>query len=444
MADELFANGKVSSVFIKLAIPSILVLLLMISTFVIDGILIGQFIGLEGLAAFNLVYPVFSVLIAIAIVIATGGSAIVGKYLGQNKIKEANHVFNLALILAVIFSITLSAITLFFADDITRSLGATDLLFESTKDYFSTLAIFFILFIIGLVFQHFIRNEGNFIYPIITTIVSVVINIPLTYVFLGIFDWSVGAAALGTGISMIPSTVLLVVYFLRKQSVMSYGRPIIDFSVIKRILYNGSSDGLSEISAGIVVLTFNLILIQHLGEIGIAAFAIISLTSLIMIMICAGLAMTLQPMVSYNFGANEIQRVKDTLKISIKLGILIGVVFYLTVFVFGDYFIELFSGDDEELTSLAFDAIRVYGFSYIFLGINYLSSGYLTALQKPKISLIISMSYNLIFVLIGLMAFSHFFSTPGIWWAVPFANIVTVFISLYFVKRTNQKMFEST
>jgi Na+-driven multidrug efflux pump len=191
-------------------------------------------------------------------------------------------------------------------------------------------------------------------------------------------------------------------------------------------------------------LTFNLILIQHLGEIGIAAFAIVSLTSLIMIMICAGLAMTLQPMVSYNFGANKIKRVKDTLKISIKLGVLIGVVFYLLIFIFGDYFIELFSGDDEELTSLAFDAIRVYGFSYIFLGINYLSSGYLTALQKPKTSLVISMSYNLIFVLIGLMAFSHFFSTPGIWWAVPFANIVTVFISLYFIKRTNKEMLEST
>ena len=444
MSNELFANGKVSMIFIKFAIPSILVLLLTISTFLIDGILIGQFIGLEGLAAFNLVYPVFSVLIATAIVIATGGSAIVGKYLGQNKIKDANQVFNLALILAVIFSIILSIVTIFFAEDITRFLGATDLLFESTKEYFSTLAVFFTLFIVGLVLQYFIRNESNFIYPIIATMISVGINIPLTYVFLGILGWSLGAAALGTGISMIPSTIFLIVYFLRKQSIMSYGKPLLDFSVIKKILYNGSSDGLSEISAGIIVLTFNLILIQHLGEIGIAAFAIISLTSLIMIMICAGLAMTLQPMVSYNFGANKIKRVKDTLKISIKIGILVGVVFYLSVFIFGDYFIELFSGDDEELTSLAFDAIRVYGFSYIFLGINYLSSGYLTALQKPKTSLIISMSYNLIFVLIGLMAFSHFFSTPGIWWAVPFANIVTVFISLYFVKRTNKVMFEST
>ena len=444
MTDELFANGKVSSVFVKLAIPSILVLLLMISTFLIDGILIGQFIGLEGLAAFNLVYPMFSLLIAIAIVIATGGSAIVGKYLGQKKIKDANQVFNLALVLAIVFSIILSVTTLFFADDITRLLGATDLLFEPTKEYFSTLATFFILFIIGLVFQHFIRNEGNFTYPIITTVVSVVINIPLTYVFLGIWDWSLGAAALGTGISMIPSTILLIVYFLRKQSIMSYGKPIFDFSIIKKILYNGSSDGLSEISAGIVVLTFNLILVQHLGEIGIAAFSIISLTSLIMIMICAGLAMTLQPMVSYNFGAGNIKRVKDTLKISIKIGIMVGVVFYLSVFVFGEYFIELFSGDDEQLTSLAFEAIRVYGFSYIFLGINYLSSGYLTALQKPKVSLMISMSYNLVFVIIGLLTFSHYFSTPGIWWAVPFANIVTIFISLYFIKRTNKIMFGST
>ncbi len=143
MTDELFANGKVSRTFIKLAVPSVLMLILMISTFLIDGILIGQFVGLKGLAAFNLVYPMFSVLIAIAIVIATGGSAIVGKYLGQNKIGKANQVFNLALVLAVIFSIVLSASTLFFADDITRFLGATDLLFEPTKEYFSTLAVFF-------------------------------------------------------------------------------------------------------------------------------------------------------------------------------------------------------------------------------------------------------------------------------------------------------------
>ena len=148
-------------------------------------------------------------------------------------------------------------------------------------------------------------------------------------------------------------------------------------------------------------------------------------------------------MVSYNFGANKIGRVKDTLKISIKIGIVVGVIFYLMVFIFGEYFIGLFSKDDAQLTSLAFDAIQVYGFSYIFLGINYLSSGYLTALQKPRVSLIISMSYNLIFVIIGLMAFSHFFSTPGIWWAVPFANIVTVFISLYFVKQTNKKIFDN-
>ena len=183
---------------------------------------------------------------------------------------------------------------------------------------------------------------------------------------------------------------------------------------------------------------------QHLGEIGIAAFSIISLTSLIMIMICAGLAMTLQPMVSYNFGAGNIKRVKDTLKISIKLGIIVGVIFYLSIFLFGEHFIELFSGDDKKLTSLAFEAIRIYGFSYIFLGINYLSSGYLTALQKPKISLMISMSYNLIFVIVGLLTFSHLFSTPGIWWTVPFANIVTIFISLYFIKRTNKTMFENT
>ena len=444
MSNSLFEKGKISKVYTKFAIPAVLSSLLMISTFLVDGILIGQFIGPEGLASFNLVFPLFSFLAAIGIIVATGGSALIGKYLGENKIKDANQIFNLSLVLTVSVGIVLSIVTLILADDITRFLGATDILFDATKEYFTILAVFFILFLVGIVLQFFVRNEGDAIYPIKATLVSVGINIPMTYVFLGVLDMSLGAAALGSGISLIASTVLLFVYFLRKKTALSYGKPVFSFSVIKRILYNGSSEGLSEISAGIVVLVFNLTLIQYLGEIGIAAFAIISLTSLIIIMINVGLSMALQPMVSYNYGAKSIQRVRDTLKIALKLSIIVGIVFYAAVFTFGDYFIGLFTAGDEELTSLAFDAIRIYGLSYLFLGINFLSSGYLTALQKPKISLIISMSYNFIFVMIGLVSLPHLFGAPGIWWAVPIANISAVFVSMYFVRRTNIRMIEVT
>ena len=440
MSDSLFEKGKISRVYTKFAIPAVLSSLLMISTFLVDGILIGQFIGPEGLASFNLVFPLFSFLAAIGIIVATGGSALIGKYLGENKIKDANQIFNLSLVLTISVGIVLSIVTLILADDITRFLGATDILFDATKEYFTILAVFFILFLVGIVLQFFVRNEGDAIYPIKATLVSVGINIPMTYVFLGILDMSLGAAALGSGISLIASTVLLFVYFLRKKTVLSYGRPAFSFSVIKRILYNGSSEGLSEISAGIVVLVFNLTLIQYLGEIGIAAFAIISLTSLIVIMINVGLSMALQPMVSYNYGAKSIQRVRDTLKIALKLSIIIGVVFYAAVFAFGDYFIGLFTAGDEELTSLAFDAIRIYGLSYLFLGINFLISGYLTALQKPKTSLIISMSYNFVFVVIGLISLPQLFGSPGIWWAVPIANMAAIFVSMYFVRRTNTQL----
>ncbi len=162
--DESFVRGKVSKVFIKFAFPSVLTSLLMISTYLVDGILIGQFIGPGGLAAFNLVFPMFSFLAATGIVISTGGSALIGKYLGENRLKDANQVFNLSLIMAVAFSVAISVTTLFFADDITRFLGATELLFDATKEYFTVLSVFFILFIVGICLQYFIRNEGNSIY----------------------------------------------------------------------------------------------------------------------------------------------------------------------------------------------------------------------------------------------------------------------------------------
>lgn len=437
---KIFVKGSTSKAFVKFAFPSVLTSLLMISTYFVDGILIGQFIGTGGLAAFNLVFPVFSFLAATGIIISTGGSALIGKCLGENKLGDANQVFNLSLILAVALSAVISAVTLYLADDITRVLGATDLLFDATREYFTTLAAFFPLFIVGICLQFFIRNEGDYAYPIKATIVSVVINVPMTYFFLGVLGMSLGAAALASGISLTASIALLVAYFFRKKSIMSYSIPAFNFSVIKKILYNGSSEGLSEISAGIVILFFNLTLIRYLGEIGIAAFAILSLISLILIMTYVGLSMALQPMVSYNFGAEKLKRVRETLKISIKLAVIIGAAFYVVVFTLGDYFIEMFSAGDESLTSVTFDAIRIFGFAYVFMGINYLASGYLTALHRPKISLVISLSYNFIFVIIGLLALPQIFGPDGIWWAVPFANVAAVFISIYYIRKINRNM----
>ena len=442
MSESLFKNGKISSVYAKFALPAVLTSILMISTYLVDGILIGQFIGPGGLASFNLVFPIFSFLAAMGIIIATGGSALIGKYLGEKKSHDANQVFNLSLILTLVSGVILSAVTLVLADDITRLLGATDVLFDATKEYFTILAIFFPLFLVGIALQFFIRNEGDAIYPIKATLVSVGINIPMTYVFLAVWDMSLGAAALGSGISMIASTGLLFVYFLRKKSSLSYGRPVFSLSAIKKILYNGSSEGLSELSAGIVVLVFNWTLIQHIGEIGIAAFAIISLTSLIVIIVNVGLSMALQPMVSYNYGAKSIQRVKDTLKISLKISVAVGVGFYAVVYFLGEHFIGLYSAGDPELTSLAYDAIKVYGLSYLILGMNFLISGYLTALQRPKISLAISMSYNFAFVLIGLAVLPQMFGASGIWWAVPIANFAAISLSLFFARRTNMQLEE--
>ncbi|MGI9565563.1 MAG: MATE family efflux transporter [Nitrosopumilus sp.] len=145
-------------------------------------------------------------------------------------------------------------------------------------------------------------------------------------------------------------------------------------------------------------------------------------------------------LVSYNLGAKLTQRVSNTLKIATKISIGVGVAFYLLVLFFGDSFIRLFSNQDGQLTELTFGAIQIYGLSYIFIGINLLASGYLTALGQPKYSLIVSLSYTFVFVLIGLSIFPQFLGASGLWWAVPFANMISILISFYFIKRINKKL----
>ena len=442
--EDIFAHGKVSKVFIKFAIPAILANLLTMSAFFIDGILVGQLIGAEGLAAVNLVFPIFIMIGATGVVVAAGSSALVGRYLGENNKREANNVFNLALALCVILSVAISGSVLFFVDSITGLLGASGPLFELTQEYFSVILIFFGFILTSFVLEFFIRNVGDSVFPIKSTGIASVINVVLTYVFLTVFDMGLAGAAWATGISFTVSIVLLSTYFLRKRLSLSYGKPIFKILTIKKILYNGVSESLSEFSSGVVILIFNLMLLQFIGEIGVAAFAIISFVSLMMLMVNFGFSMSLQPMVSYNYGAKMTKRVKDTLKTAMVISTVAGAVFYLMVLVFGENVVGLFSNDDAQLSTISLDALRIYGLSYVFIGINILTSAYLTALGKPRLSLLVALSYSFVFAIIGLMVFPQFLGSAGIWWAIPFANIVSVFVSIYALKRSNAKLITAS
>ena len=117
-----------------------------------------------------------------------------------------------------------------------------------------------------------------------------------------------------------------------------------------------------------------------------------------------------------------------------------GVVFYLIVLIFGENVVGLFSSDDPQLSVIALDALRIYGLSYIFIGINILASAYLTAIEKPRLSLLVALSYSFVFAMIGLLVFPQYFGATGIWWAIPFANMVSVIVSIYALKRSNGKL----
>lgn len=438
--DELFTQGKVPKVFIKFAIPAVLANLLIISSLVIDAIFVGILVGAEGLAAVELVFPIFSMITATGLAIAAGSSTLIGKYLGQKNSIDANHVFNLAISLCIILSVVISGTFLLFADDITRMLGATGSLFESTKEFLSIIILFFGFIMINFVLEFSVRNEGNSVYPVKVTGITTVINIVLTYFFLAHFEMGLSGAALGTGISVAITTIFLTSYFLKKKTILAFSKPIFRVSTIKRILYNGSSESLSGFSSAFVILIFNFLLLQHIGEIGLATFAIISFISMSILMIDIGFSMALQPMISYNFGAKLVKRIRDILRTAVKISIGIGIIFYLFIFLFGDSFVGLFSNENKQLTELSFNAIRIYGLSYVLIGVNVLASAYLTALEQPKYSLMVSISYTFVFVLIGLMVFPKLLGPSGLWWTVPFANVVSMAVSIYFIKRTNREL----
>nr|WP_316504655.1 MATE family efflux transporter [Nitrosopumilus sp.] len=126
MEEKTFTKGKVSSAFIRFTIPAVLANLLMISSFVVDAIFVGQFIGAKGLAAIQLVFPIFSMVVAVGLAIAAGSSTLVGRYLGEKNSKDANYVFNLAISLSIILSVIILGAVLFLQTRLLHYLGQQD------------------------------------------------------------------------------------------------------------------------------------------------------------------------------------------------------------------------------------------------------------------------------------------------------------------------------
>ncbi|MTO09488.1 MATE family efflux transporter [Turicibacter sanguinis] len=416
-------------------IPTMIMMVFLSLYTIIDGIFVSRFVGQAALSAINITLPLSTLTWGVAIMFATGGSAIVAKKLGEGKTLEAKQNFTLIVICSTIIGIVLMLIELIFLDPIIKSLGATDTLFSYCKEYISIITFFAPVAILKSLFDYFMVTANNPKLGLINTLIGGFSNMILDYVFIVILKMGIAGAALATVIGMLIPSIIGIIYFLNKKNYLHFEKPVFDAKVLLQSASNGSSEMVTNLSSGVTTLLFNLMMINYLGEDGVAAMTIVLYAQFLLISIYLGFSSGAAPLISYSYGEQNPNELKQLIRYSYGFILVASITTFILSFILAPSIIQIFTGDTGDVYQMTLDGFNLFSISFLTVGINTFASAMFTAFSNGKISVLISTMRTLVLVIIGITILPLFLEVNGIWLTIPFAEIITLFISIFFTLR---------
>lgn len=430
---------------LKFAAPSIIMMMFMSLYTIVDGIFVSRFVGSNALSSINIVFPVINVAIAVATMLATGGNAIISRYLGENRPKQANACLTQFVCVTIGLSLLFLVCILAFTTPLSRFLGASDILLNDCNTYLRILGLFVPACMLQALFQSYFVTAGRPNLGLALTIGAGICNAVLDYVLIAVYNFGVAGAAIATCIGQcIPAVVGLLFFIFNKK-----GLHFTKFSFHKRELfqacYNGSSEMVSQLSMAIVTVLFNIVLMRIAGEHGVAAITILLYGEFLFNSFYLGFSIGIAPIVGFQYGAQDRVQLKRVYRIAFAFVMISSVVLLGAAEGLSRLIITIFT-DDPETFPLALTGFRLFSIGFLFSGFNITSSGFFTALSNGKVSAILSFCRTFIFTTICLIVLPHFLGINGAWIAVPIAEVCTLLVSLYmhqkyFIRSGKQNYF---
>lgn len=413
--------------FLKYLMPSVLTMVFLSFYTTIDGYFVSKYAGSDALAGINIVIPITCVIFGTSVMLATGSGAIIGEKLGQKKDDEANAIFTYIAIVLMILSIFFTIFGIIYLEPICIFLGSSERLLPHVLPYAFVIFLGSIPMSFKLFFEYLVRTDGKSSIGMIMSLTGLILNFIFDYFFVAVLDLKTLGAGIGTTLSILVSMLIGLIYFL-KFSHLKFTKPILDKDILIHSCTNGSSEMLTEMSTGITTFLFNVIIMKYYGEDGVAAVTIIMYIYYFFIAFYMGIAVATAPVVSYNLGARNYEKIKETTDYSFITIIVSSILITAISLLFGKQIIHLFV-DDGHVFNLTWDALKLFSLVFLFIGYNVFISGYFTALGNGFLSALVSSLRSLILVVIFLIVLPKVIDVSGIWLAMPLSEAVTIFIA---------------
>ncbi|MEG0856194.1 MAG: MATE family efflux transporter [Terrisporobacter sp.] len=429
---------------LKYTLPTVVMMVFFSFYTIVDGMFIAKFVGSNALSATNIVFPVINIIIGIGIMFATGGSAIVAKKMGEGKNQEAKENFTLITLSALVTSCVIAIISIIFMKDIIYALGSTESLYYNCKEYLFYMLIFTPFVVLKLYFDYFLITAGAPILGLMSSIAGGIVNMVLDYVFIVPLNMGVKGAALATCIGYILPSLVGILYFMNKKNTLHFVKPKFSFNVIIKSCLNGSSEMVTQLASAVTTFLFNIVMINMLGEDGVAAITIMLYMQMLLNAAYLGFTGGVQPRLSYNYGSQNEEQLEKLIKYSLIIISIFGVITFVSSRVFAEVLISMFTTRGTDLFNISLNGFILFSTGFLVGGINIFSSGMFTAYSNGKISALLSLLRTFVFFGLGIITLPRFLGVDGVWLVIPFAEVITLLVSgIYVFKYRKEYMYEN-
>lgn len=434
----------VGKLLVQYAFPAIIAMIAASLYNIVDRIFIGQIVGPMAISGLAITFPFINLGAAFGAAVGIGASTSISVKLGQRDYDTAENILGNTVTLNLIIGSAFGIICLIFLDPILRFFGASDATIPYARSFMEVI-------LAGNVISHMyfgmnavLRAASKPRQAMMATIFTVLMNIVLDFIFIRLWGWGIRGAAFATVLSQALALCWQMKQLTNKDEILQLKRGIYRLKrhLVENIISIGISPFLMNVCACIVVIFMNNQLVRYGGDMAVGAFGIAYSVAMIFVMFVIGLDQGMQPIAGYNYGSQQTDRLMRVLKLTIFAATRIMVTGWLIAHLAPYYCARMFT-KDPELIRQAIKAIQINMMMYPVVGFQMVVTNFFQCIGKVKISIFLSLSRQLLFLIPLLVILPHFFNLNGVWASLPssdfLASLVAAIIMMAYMRRLKQQ-----
>jgi putative MATE family efflux protein len=441
-SDEL-GTEKIDKLLWKQSVPAAVGILVLSIYNLVDTIFVGHFVGSLGIAAVTVVMPISFFISSVGMAIGIGGGSIISRAMGSKNDKKAQQTYGNMIRITVTLSIIFVILSFIFSDNILLAFGGKGDILPLARDYFQIIVIGIPFLTWGMMANNIIRAEGKPKYAMLVLMIPAVANIFLDALFIVYLGWGLKGAAWATTISYALSAAYALGYFVSGKSELKLVsiKYKISVPILKEIISLGFVTLARQSSISILILVLNHTLFRYGGESAISVYGIISRLMMFTLFPVMGLVQGFVPIAGYNHGAELWDRVKYVVNSSIKYGVILSFIIFLSILLGAQFYVKVFT-DDLQLLTQAPAALRIAFLATPFIAVQLIGTAYFQAIGKAVPALILSLTKQGFCLIPLILILPIYFGIEGVWYSFPLADIASTLITWVVLRKELSKQNE--